>query len=60
MKLFWEQGYEKTSFNNLVEYRGIHRKSLYDTFGEFVKTRLDFESSHAKTVKCLYRVFSIF
>lgn len=32
MKLFWEQGYEKTSMNDLVEHMGIHRKSLYDTF----------------------------
>lgn len=32
MKLFWEQGYEKTSLNDLVEHMGIHRRSLYDTF----------------------------
>ena len=31
--IFWEQGYEKTSINDLVEGMGIHRKSLYDTFG---------------------------
>ncbi|SFT26806.1 transcriptional regulator, TetR family [Paenibacillus sp. BC26] len=34
MKLFWEQGYEKTSINDLVERMGIHRRSLYDTFGD--------------------------
>lgn len=34
MKLFWEQGYEKTSINDLVEHMGIHRRSLYDTFGD--------------------------
>lgn len=33
MRLFWEQGYEKTSMTDLVEYMGIHRRSLYDTFG---------------------------
>lgn len=33
MLIFWEQGYEKTSINDLVEGMGIHRKSLYDTFG---------------------------
>ena len=33
MLIFWEQGYEKTSINDLVEGIGIHRKSLYDTFG---------------------------
>jgi TetR/AcrR family transcriptional repressor of nem operon len=32
MRLFWEQGYEKTSMNDLVEHMGIHRRSLYDTF----------------------------
>lgn len=34
MELFWKQGYEKTSMNDLVEYMGIHRKSIYDTFGD--------------------------
>lgn len=34
MMLFWEQGYEKTSMNDLVEHMGIHRRSLYDTFGD--------------------------
>ncbi|WP_336760242.1 TetR/AcrR family transcriptional regulator [Paenibacillus sp. USHLN196] len=34
MNLFWEQGYEKTSMTDLVEHMGIHRRSLYDTFGD--------------------------
>ncbi|MDR9853677.1 TetR/AcrR family transcriptional regulator [Paenibacillus sp. VCA1] len=34
MRLFWEQGYEKTSMTDLVECMGIHRRSLYDTFGD--------------------------
>lgn len=34
MKLFWEQGYEKTSMTDLVEHMGIHRRSIYDTFGD--------------------------
>ncbi|WP_025719383.1 TetR/AcrR family transcriptional regulator [Paenibacillus sp. 1-18] len=34
MKIFWEQGYEKTSMSELVEHMGIHRRSLYDTFGD--------------------------
>lgn len=34
MELFWEQGYEKTSMSDLVEHMGIHRRSLYDTFGD--------------------------
>ncbi|GGE31069.1 TetR family transcriptional regulator [Pullulanibacillus camelliae] len=32
MKLFWEQGYEKTSMADLVEHMGIHRRSIYDAF----------------------------
>lgn len=32
MRLFWEQGYEKTSMSDLVEHMGIHRRSIYDTF----------------------------
>ncbi|MFC9708839.1 TetR/AcrR family transcriptional regulator [Paenibacillus sp. NPDC056933] len=32
--LFWTQGYEKTSMQDLVEYMGIHRRSIYDTFGD--------------------------
>ncbi|MFC5451317.1 TetR/AcrR family transcriptional regulator [Paenibacillus aestuarii] len=34
MHLFWIQGYEKTSINDLVTHLGIHRRSLYDTFGD--------------------------
>jgi TetR/AcrR family transcriptional repressor of nem operon len=33
MDLFWEQGYEATSVQNLVDRMGINRFSLYDTFG---------------------------
>lgn len=34
MELFWQQGYEKTSMQELVDYTGIHRRSIYDTFGD--------------------------
>lgn len=34
MELFWDQGYEKTSMQDLVTHMGIHRRSLYDTFGD--------------------------
>lgn len=65
MELFWQQGYEKTSLNDLVEHMGIHRRSLYDTFGdkhtlflkaidcfsEFTKNRLNLGVLHAKTAK---------
>ncbi|MBU8589699.1 TetR/AcrR family transcriptional regulator [Priestia megaterium] len=33
MELFWRQGYEKTSMQDLVNYMGVHRRSIYDTFG---------------------------
>lgn len=33
MKLFWKQGYESTSIQDLVDFMGINRFSLYDTFG---------------------------
>ncbi|MFF2876084.1 TetR/AcrR family transcriptional regulator [Gottfriedia sp. NPDC057991] len=42
MELFRYQGYEKTSLQDLVSHMGIHRRSLYDTFGDkhtlFIKT----------------------
>ncbi|MDF2937810.1 MAG: TetR family transcriptional regulator [Paenibacillaceae bacterium] len=34
IQLFWMQGYEKTSMQDLVENMGIHRRSIYDTFGD--------------------------
>ncbi|NHN34047.1 TetR/AcrR family transcriptional regulator [Paenibacillus agricola] len=34
MHLFWEKGYERTSIQDLCKYTGIHRGSLYDTFGD--------------------------
>ncbi len=33
MHLFWEQGYEATSMQDLVEAMGVNRGSLYSTFG---------------------------
>jgi TetR/AcrR family transcriptional repressor of nem operon len=34
MELFWEKGYERTSVQDLCEHLGIHRGSLYNTFGD--------------------------
>ncbi|WP_108868555.1 TetR/AcrR family transcriptional regulator [Aquimarina aquimarini] len=34
MNLFWKQGYSATSIQDLVNYLGINRASLYDTFGD--------------------------
>lgn len=33
MELFWEQGYEATSVQDLVERLGLNRSSLYNAFG---------------------------
>ena len=65
MELFWEQGYEKTSLSDLVEHMGIHRRSLYDTFGdkhtlflrtidcynELIKNKIQAVILHAETSK---------
>ncbi|MEK4327366.1 TetR/AcrR family transcriptional regulator [Paenibacillus sp. FSL R7-0312] len=34
MNIFWQQGYEKTSMQDLVTGMGIHKRSMYDTFGD--------------------------
>ncbi len=33
IELFWEKGFSDTSMQDLVDYLGISRGSLYDTFG---------------------------
>ncbi|WP_274650608.1 TetR/AcrR family transcriptional regulator [Paenibacillus humicola] len=34
MRLFWQRGYEKTSMQELVSHMGVHKRSMYDTFGD--------------------------
>ncbi|MGH9960830.1 MAG: TetR/AcrR family transcriptional regulator, partial [Pyrinomonadaceae bacterium] len=34
VETFWSKGYEATSIQDLVESMGIHRGSLYATFGD--------------------------
>ncbi len=34
MYLFWKQGYNATSIQDIVEHLGINRASLYNTFGD--------------------------
>ncbi len=34
MELFWTRGYEATGLRELLDYMGIGRQSLYDTFGD--------------------------
>ncbi|TFE19537.1 TetR/AcrR family transcriptional regulator [Cohnella luojiensis] len=50
MRLFWEQGYEKTSMQELVSHMGIHKGSLYDTFG-------DKQSLYVKALKRYIEMF---
>ena len=55
MEIFWRQGYEKTSIQDLVDQMGIHRRSLYDTFGDkhslFVQTLERYESLIAAQIR---------
>ncbi|CZQ95618.1 transcription regulator ysia c-terminal [Trichococcus palustris] len=55
MEIFWKQGYEKTSVQDLVDQMGIHRRSLYDTFGDkhslFVQTLERYESLITSQIK---------
>jgi TetR/AcrR family transcriptional repressor of nem operon len=41
--LFWSQGYESTSLNELIDAMGISRQSMYNTFG----------NKHALFLQCL-------
>lgn len=54
MNLFWEQGYERTSMQELVDRMGIHRRSIYDTFGDkhqlFLKSLDLYEDNLAKRI----------
>lgn len=34
VELFWKKGYANTSLNDLVDYLGINRFSLYSTYGD--------------------------
>ncbi|WP_238650268.1 TetR/AcrR family transcriptional regulator [Paenibacillus piscarius] len=49
MTIFWQQGYEKTSMQDLVAGMGIHKRSMYDTFGD----------KHTLYIKALERFASI-
>lgn len=59
MYLFWSQGYEKTSMQDLVETMGIHRRSIYDTFGDkhslFTKALQRYEFLQTQNIKRLIK-----
>ncbi|GIF47418.1 TetR family transcriptional regulator [Asanoa ferruginea] len=51
MTLFWEQGYAKTSMQELVARMGIHKRSMYDTFGDKRALYLKALDRYAETVE---------
>ena len=57
MYLFWSQGYEKTSMQELVDTMGIHRRSIYDTFGDkhalFIQALQRYQSLQSKRLQQL-------
>ena len=55
MTLFWEKGYEKTSMQDLVERMGVHKRSMYDTFGDKHSLYLKALDRYAETVRRAHR-----
>ena len=54
MELFWKQGFNGTSMQELVEHLGINRASLYSTFGDkkalFDKAFAQYRANSAATI----------
>lgn len=54
MELFWTKGYTAVSMNDLVEHMGIHRKSIYDTFGDkhslYIKALESYKENSTKSL----------
>jgi len=52
-ELFWKKGFHGTSVQDLVEYTGISRSSLYDTYGDkyqlFIKALKGYQSKAKKS-----------
>lgn len=53
-ELFLEKGYYNTSFQDLVDYMGIHRRSIYDTYGDKKQLYLKALERYAKFVNQNY------
>ena len=54
LEVFWHQGYEATSVQDLVDAMGIHRASLYNTFGG--KHALYLEALRRYESECVQRL----
>ena len=52
MRLFWRQGYEATSVQDLVEATGVNRASLYNSFGDKHGLFLASVEHYLDTVSC--------
>lgn len=62
INLFWEQGYNATSMQQLVDHLGINRASLYDTYGSkkqlFIKAFNIYHSRQLAHIETLLFEFS--
>jgi len=58
MELFWKQGYHATSIQNLVDYLGINRASIYATYGDkqtlFNQAFALYRESYRKAILALF------
>jgi len=52
--LFLEKGYDNTSFQDLVDHLGIHRRSIYDTYGDKKELYLKSLKKYARFVNQNY------
>lgn len=55
ISLFWERGYGRTSMSDLVERMGVHKRSMYDTFGDKRTLFLQALSKYAQREHMLQR-----
>jgi TetR/AcrR family transcriptional regulator, transcriptional repressor for nem operon len=55
MILFWEKGYGNTSLQDLVRRMGVHKRSMYDTFGDKRTLFLRALNRYADSAEAAYR-----
>jgi TetR/AcrR family transcriptional repressor of nem operon len=59
VEVFWRNGYEKTSLDDLMSAMGIGRQSLYDTFGDKRELYLSaLEAYRVSTQAAMRRLFA--